>query len=65
MWTYTGYRANNSVSQLEQAAMPCIDDHQLKNTDFEVVGEFASACSQIVSSFLMFIILLEVADLAF
>ena len=31
--------ANRSVSQLVQAAMRCIDDHQTKKEGFEVVGE--------------------------
>ena len=29
------------VSQLKQSGMPCIDDHQMKKDDFEVVGDLA------------------------
>ena len=38
--------ARKLVSQLEQAALPCIDDHQLKKEDFDVVRVFTSACAQ-------------------
>ena len=39
---------NKSVSQLKQSVTPCIDDHQLKKEDFDVVGELASVSAQIV-----------------
>ena len=40
--------ANKSVFQHEQARTPCNDDHQLKKDEFEVVGEVALVCAQIV-----------------
>ena len=36
--------ATKTVPQLQLAATLCIDDHQSKQEDFEVVGELPSVC---------------------
>ena len=46
--------AKKSVSKLEQAGTPCSDDHELKKNVFEVVGELALVCAQIVLTCLYF-----------
>ena len=45
-----GELANKCVSQLKQAATPCIDDHHLKKEGVEVVGALTSVRAQIVLS---------------
>ena len=42
--------APKPASQLQQAETLCIDDHQLKKEDFDVVVEHASVCAQIVQT---------------
>ena len=40
--------APKKVSQLKQAATLCIDDHQSKSADSDIVGELATVCAHIV-----------------
>ena len=40
--------AQTPMSQLKQAATFCIEDHQSKEKDVDIVGELASVCAQIV-----------------
>ena len=40
------------MSHLKQVATPCVDDHPLKDDDFEVGGELALVCAQIVLKWL-------------
>ena len=42
-WKYFGNWQKNSVSQLKQAATPCIGDHHLEKEDFEIVGRVKNA----------------------
>ena len=40
--------ANRTPASLKPTETPCIDDHQIKPEDFEVVGELASICARVV-----------------
>ena len=42
------WAASKNLSQLKQASTPCTDEQHLKKEAFEVVGELASVCAQIL-----------------
>ena len=46
--------AHKTVDQLQNVSTPCLDDHQIKPKDLEIVGELSEVCSQIVSKCLYF-----------
>ena len=40
--------ANKTVEHLHQVSTPCLDDHHLKEEEFEMVGGISKVCSQSV-----------------